>query len=77
MHEPGEDAGGFGGVEFGDFVAPAFPADLIERRLARAGDELLVEAWGASPLRRGRGRRGRRPYNFGIVFGAVGGHRAP
>jgi len=36
------------GVEVGDFVAPAFAADLFERRLEAAGDELLVKAWGAN-----------------------------
>ncbi len=37
----------FGGIEVGDLVAPALPADLSERRLEAAGDELFVEAWGA------------------------------
>jgi len=47
VDEPGENAGCFGGVEGGDFVAPAFAADLFERRFEAAGDELFVEAWGA------------------------------
>ena len=40
-------ARGLGGVEVGDFGAPAFPADLFERRFEAARDELFVEAWGA------------------------------
>ena len=60
VDEAGEDARGLGGVEVGDFVAPAFAADLFERRLEAAGDEFFVEAWGASRLGRMRGRRGRR-----------------
>jgi len=48
VDEAGEDAGGFGRVEAGDFVAPAFAADPLERRLEAAGDELFEEAWGAN-----------------------------
>ena len=48
VDEPGEDARGLGGIEAGDFVAPPFAADLVERRLEAAGDELFVEAWGAN-----------------------------
>ena len=48
VDEAGEDAGRFGGVEALDLVAPAFATDLIERRLEPAGDEFLVEAWGAN-----------------------------
>ncbi len=33
VHETGEDAGGFGGVELLDFVSPALASDLFERRL--------------------------------------------
>ena len=72
VHEAGEDARGFGGVEVLDFVVPAFAADLFQRRFEAASDELFVEAWGAMGLQRMRGRRGRRPYNFGLVFGASG-----
>jgi len=36
------------GVEVGDFFAPAFAADLFERRLEAAGDEFFAEAWGAN-----------------------------
>ena len=46
VDEAGEDARRLGGVEVGDFVAPAFAADLFEHRLEAAGDELFVEAWG-------------------------------
>ena len=63
VHETGENAGRLGGVEVGDFVAPACAADLFERRIEAAGDELFVEAWGPSRLGRMRSRRGRRPYN--------------
>jgi len=37
-------ARGLGGFEVGDFVAPAFSADLFERRIEAARDELFVEA---------------------------------
>ena len=42
VDEASEDARRLGGVEVGDFVAPAFAADLFERRLEAAGDELFV-----------------------------------
>jgi hypothetical protein len=48
VDETGEDARSLGGVEIGDFVAPAFAANLFKRRLEAAGDELFVEAWGAN-----------------------------
>ena len=48
VDEAGENARGLRGIEVGDFVAPAFAADLFERRLEPAGDELFVEAWGAN-----------------------------
>jgi len=32
VHEARKDAGGFGGVEVLDFIAPALPADLFKRR---------------------------------------------
>ena len=48
VHETGEDARRLRGVEVGDFVAPAFAADLFERRLEAAGDEFFAEAWGAN-----------------------------
>ena len=47
VDEAGEDARGLGRVEVFDLVSPAFAADLFERRLEAAGDELFVEAWGA------------------------------
>ena len=46
VNEPGENARRLGGVEAGDFVAPPFASDLIQRRLQPAGNELFVEAWG-------------------------------
>jgi len=49
VHEAGEDARGFGGIEVGDLVAPAFAADLFQRRLEAAGDQLFVDAWGGAP----------------------------
>ena len=45
VHEACEDARRLGGVEVGDFVAPALASDLFERRFEAAGDELFVEAW--------------------------------
>ena len=47
VDEAGEDAGRFGWVELLDFVAPAFSADLFQRRFEAAGYELFVEACGA------------------------------
>ena len=48
VDEAGEDARSLGGVEAGDFVAPACGANLCERCLEAAGDELFVETWGAN-----------------------------
>ena len=47
VHEAGEDARRLGGVEVGDLVAPPLAADLFQRRLEAASDQLFVEAWGA------------------------------